>query len=118
MAIQLMKLRHVPEDELVEVLQLLDEHEVDYYQTTAGLFGISLPALWMRDESRADEVRALLEGYAQQRQARAREARDLQIALHGKRGIVDIFRDSPLKFIARVLLIAFFLWLSVTPFIQ
>lgn len=118
MAVQLMKLRHVPEDELVEVLRLLDEHEVDYYQTSAGVFGISLPALWMRDDARADEVRALLEDYARQRQAWAREERELQIALHGRRRIVDIFLESPVKFMARVLLIAFFLWLSVKPFIQ
>lgn len=117
MAIMLMNLRQVPEDELVEILRLLDEHEVDYYQTSAGAFGISLPGLWLRDETRADEVKALLEAYAEERREQARKAQALEIELRGKRTVFDIFRESPTKFSLRILVILFLLWLSVRPFL-
>lgn len=117
MAVLLMKLRQVPEDELIEILRLLDEHEVDYYQTSAGAFGISMPGLWLRDETRADEVKALLSAYAEQRQQEAREAQALQVATRGKRTVGDMFWESPAKFSLRVLLILFLLWFSVRAFI-
>jgi hypothetical protein len=118
MAMLLMKLRQVPEDELIEILRLLDEHEVDYYQTSAGAFGISLPGLWLRDETRAEEVKALLDTYAQQRLQEARKAQELEVASKGERTVFDIFREHPGKFSFRVLLILFMLWLSVLPFLR
>jgi hypothetical protein len=116
MAILLMKLRQVPEDELIEILRLLDEHGVDYYQTSAGAFGISLPGLWLRDEARVDEVKALLDAYAERRQYEARKAQAIEAAAKGDRTIIDIFRENPGKFSFRVLLILFLLWASVRPF--
>jgi hypothetical protein len=118
MAILLMKLRQVPEDELIEILRLLDDHAVDYYQTSAGPFGVSLPALWLRDEARADEVKGLLDEYAERRQREARQAQAAEVAARGERRVWDMFRESPFKFSLRVLLIVFFVWLSVHPFFQ
>jgi len=117
MAVLLMKLRHVPEDELIEILRLLDEHEVDYYQTSAGAFGISLPGLWLRDESRTHEVKSLLDDYADQRREGALDLQALQIATRGKRTVGDMFWESPGKFTLRVLLIGFLLWFSVRAFL-
>jgi hypothetical protein len=117
MAILLMKLRQVPEDELIEILRLLDEHEVDYYQTSAGAFGISLPGLWLRDETRADEVKALLDSYADRRLSDARQAQVLETAERGERTVFAMFRESPGKFSLRILVILFLLWISVRPFL-
>ncbi|MDR0782071.1 MAG: DUF6164 family protein [Pseudomonadales bacterium] len=118
MAILLMKLRQVPEDELVDILRLLDEHEVDYYQTSAGAFGISLPALWLHDAAREDEAKALLAAYAEQRRSEARKAQAVLEAAQGTRTVFDIFREHPVKFSVRVLVILLLLWLSVRPFLR
>ena len=118
MVIQLMKLRQVPEDELIDILKLLDELEVDYYQTSAGAFGISLPALWLRDETRHAEVLAQLEDYAAKRQQRARLERDAWAELNGHRTMSDIFRDHPLKFCLRVVVIVVLLFITVKPFLN
>lgn len=68
----LFRLNGVPEDEVIEVRRLLDEHHVDYYETDAGRFGISLAAIWLPDEVEPERAQALLDAYQQQRYAAAR----------------------------------------------
>jgi hypothetical protein len=117
MAIQLMKLRLVPEDELAEILDLLDAHEVDYYETTAGNWGISMPALWLRDESRLEEVRALLDDYAARRQHLVREQYRLQRETGKARTMFSMLRENPLRFIGALVLTGGLLYFSLMPFI-
>jgi hypothetical protein len=117
MAIQLMKLRQVPDDELAEILDLLDAHDVDYYQTTAGNWGISMPALWLRDEARFPEVRTLLDDYATQRQQQVREHYRQQSEAGNKRTMFAMLRENPLRYIGALVLIAGLLYFSLVPFI-
>ena len=42
MPLQLFNLRGVPEDEAEDIRQLLDEHEIEFYETSAGNWGVSL----------------------------------------------------------------------------
>ena len=116
MAVLLMKLRLVPDDELAEIEALLDTHELDYYTTTAGAWGISMPALWLVDDSRLDEARALLDQYAVERQARAREAWRVQGEAGARRTVVDMARENPLKWTFSVLAVGALLYVSLVPF--
>lgn len=118
MAVLLMKLRLVPDDELAAIEALLEQQGLDYYATSAGTFGISLPALWLVDASRADEARALLEDFAEQRQS---EARALQEALRESgraRTMLDIARESPLRFVLYLAMVAALIAVSIVPFLQ
>lgn len=72
MAQLLFRLRGVPDDEAAEVRELLDEHGFDYYETSAGNWGISMPALWLRDDDALPRARAVLDDYQSRR---ARDAR-------------------------------------------
>lgn len=117
MAIQLMKLRLVPEDELAEIIELLDTHEVDYYETTAGNWGISMPALWLRDESRLAEVRALLDDYATKRQQQVREQYRRQREAGKARTIFSMLQENPVRVIGALVLIVGLLYFSLMPFI-
>lgn len=72
MAKLLFSLRNVPDDEAAEVRALLDQHAFDWYETEAGLLGMSAPALWLREAADHPRARALLDGYQQQRQLQAR----------------------------------------------
>ena len=46
----LFKLRNVPDDEAEEVRQLLNDHEINFYETRAGGWGISMPGIWLPDD--------------------------------------------------------------------
>ena len=61
MARQLLKLRHVPEDERAEICELLETHDIAFYETSAGNWGISLPALWLVHDEQYEQARALLD---------------------------------------------------------
>src|SRR5690625_30596 len=66
------RLRNVPEDEADEVRDLLEQHHIDFYETSAGNWGISMPGLWVRDDSQYDAARRLLDAYQQERAERLR----------------------------------------------
>ena len=67
MSVLLFSLRGVPDDEADEVRELLTEQAIDFYETPAGTWGVSMPALWLKDEAELVTAQALLNTYQQQR---------------------------------------------------
>lgn len=118
MAVQLMKLRNVPPDELEEILALLEEHQINTYQTTAGTWGISLPALWLGDASRLQEAKALLAAYEAERYARARSEFESLKAAGKARTLWDIAGENPLRFIVYLVIVVALVWVSTVPFLK
>jgi len=118
MAVKLFKLRNVPEDEAEEIRQLMVTQGIEYYETEAGGWGISVPAIWIHDDSRLDEATALIEAYQQQRTERAR-AEYRQLKDEGRhQTVVGKIRQNPLQFILFLLLALFIIYVSLAPFIH
>jgi len=115
MSILLFKLRHVPEDEAEEVRELLRNHGIDFYETTAGTWGISLPALWLRDNSQLDVGKQLIDDYQKQRAQKARRLYVEQCRQGKQRTLWTMLRESPLQYLAAILAIVFMLYLSTVP---
>lgn len=118
MAELLFRLRGVPDDEVDDIRALLDRHEIDYYETTAGSWGISLAGIWLHDHSKVAEAKSLLDTYQKQRAIDAREAYE-QCRQRGEhkrfwQGIVA----HPFRFLWMLLLICFILYVSLSPFIH
>ena len=67
MTLLLFNLRGVPEDEADEVRELLTAQNIDFYETSAGNWGMSMPALWLRDAADLEKARNLLNAYQHQR---------------------------------------------------
>ncbi len=67
MAILLFSLRQVPDDEAADVREVLEENQIDFYETHAGSWGISMPAIWLRDEKQHERARQLIDDYQEQR---------------------------------------------------
>lgn len=107
----LFKLRNVPDDEAEEVRALLSAHQIDFYETSAGNWGISLPALWVRDETQYSQARELLDVYQAERSAHVREeyARLKQEGKH--KTVLDSFRENPFAFIAYLFIVYALLYL-------
>jgi|LauGreDrversion4_2_1035121.scaffolds.fasta_scaffold428060_2 hypothetical protein len=118
MAVLLMKLRLVPDDELAAIEALLEQQGLDYYATTAGNWGISLPALWLVDATRIDEARSLLDKFAQCRQSEARALRDALRESGRARTMLDIARENPLRFLLHLAVVAALVAVSIVPFLQ
>lgn len=117
MATRLMSLRNVPADELEEIHALMESHDIAVYETTAGTWGTTLPALWLHDDARFAEARALLDDYAIERQQRARTEQAALKAAGRARTFMDIARENPVRFVLYLVLAGATAWFSLVPFI-
>ena len=118
MAKLLFKLNGVPEDEAQDIRDLLDEHTIDYYETDAGRWGISLAAIWLRDEGQWQRANELIDAYQQQRYQHAREEYDRLKAEGRLEGWLDRLRSRPLQMLLYLLAIAAVLYISAWPLIH
>ena len=118
MSVQIMRLRGVPEDEADEVRELLAANNFDFYETPAGNWGISMPAIWLNDDSRLDEAKRLLDGYQVERQTQARQAYQQLKEAGRQRSILDTIIANPLRFFGYLLAAAVILYLSIKPFVE
>ncbi len=118
MAILLMNLRHVPDDEAEEVRTLLRDNAIDFYETRPSKWGLSAGGFWLRDHAQKDLARGLLSDYQQQRVQRARA--DFQA--RQARGEVDTLytrlRREPLRMLFYLGIIALVLYLAMTPLLS
>lgn len=117
MAIQLVRLRGVPEDEAEEIRELLTEKAIDYYETPAGNWGISMPALWLNDESQLDCANALLQDYQQQRLLNARKNYEQQKQTGHHKTLLDAYKENPIRFAVYLILGSALVYFSIKPFI-
>ncbi|NOR81825.1 MAG: hypothetical protein GQ529_13500 [Methyloprofundus sp.] len=73
MAILLFSLRQVPDDEAADIREVLEENHIDFYETNAGNWGISMPAIWLRDEQQHEQARQLINEYQELRRITIQE---------------------------------------------
>jgi len=118
MAELLLKLRNVPVDEADDVRHLLHSHGIDFYETGAGSWGISLPAIWLRSRIQLEEARSLIDAYQQQRQKNARQAYEQQRQRGKQRTVLDKVREAPLLSFIYLAVVLLILYLSTMPFLD
>ena len=108
MARLLLNLRNVPEDEHLEVRELLESHDIAYYETEPSRWMISFGAIWLQDEDREEEALSLLADYQQQRQARERARFDAEPPQ----------ARNPVRLLASLVAIGVVLYLALMPFLS
>ncbi len=118
MAILLFRLNGVPDDEADEVRRLLSEHHIDYYETHAGRWGISVAAIWLRDETQLKAAHHLIEEYQHRRSTSAR-AHYEHLRREGRlESVVERLLAHPLRAAAYLVAILVILYLSIAPFLD
>ncbi len=118
MAVILIKLRGVSDDEADEVRELLTKNEINYYETSAGNWGISMPAIWLKDERQLRQAKLLIEQYQGERVIRVREEYQ-RLKNEGKHEtIVYRFRQNPIRSLVYLAVILFIVYISTMPFID
>lgn len=118
MAALIFRLRNVPDDEANDVRNLLDEHQIDWYETSAGNWGIAMPGLWVRDAADKERARALIDDYQRERGAREREAFQQRRAEGSQPRLIDQVRARPLATLAIVAFCAFIVYVTLWPFLR
>lgn len=109
----LFSLRGVPEDEAEEIKNLLTDNSINYYETSAGNWGISMPALWIKNEEQLAEAGKLLTDYHLQRAITQRSLYE-QLKKEGKhKSFWDIFIANPMQFFIYIIAIFFVLYACI-----
>ena len=114
----LFRLRNVPEDEAQEVRDLLEVNNIDYFETHAGNWGISMPALWIKQDDQFDSARELLDEYQTARGARVREQYELSRRRGEARTMWHSFMENPLRFLLYTGLAGLVLFFSLRFFLS
>ena len=113
MAKIIFSLKHVEEDEANDIRSLLLENEIEFYETTAGRWQISLAAIWVRHNEDYDKARALIE----EDQKVRREAYQSNIPAMGV--LPSLWRQcrhNPVEFAFTLVALILVLGLSLVPF--
>ncbi len=116
MAVLLFKLNAVPDDEADDIRALLADNDIDYYETSSGNWGISVAGIWLRNKDQLAQASQLIDDYEQLRYQQARTEYEQLRAEGRQRTLLDIIKESPLRFLAYLTVIAVILYFSIKPF--
>lgn len=113
MSVLIFRLNNVGDDEAEDVRALLEEHGFDCYETSAGMFGLAVAGIWLKDESRKAEARAVIDAYQEERGKRIRS----ELEFTQPESIFERIVRAPSHYIALIIAAAIVLYLSLAPFI-
>lgn len=109
----LFNLRGVPEDEADEVRELLTEQDIDFYETSAGNWGMSTPALWLRNDADLEKARYVLNKYQQQRFLTARENYLQRKKTDQQKTLLKAFIEKPVLYCVYIFTILLVVYVSI-----
>jgi len=118
LAVKLFKLRSVPDDEADDIRQLLLQHELSFYETEAGGWGVSVPAIWLHDATQLEQAKTLIVDYQQQRALQAIAAYQSDKEAGTQQTVVDRIMQQPVRFVLLVVALSFVLYVSLAPFLH
>ncbi len=118
MAVPVFRLRNVPEDEAEDIRVLLHENNIDHYETPAGNWGVSMPAIWLHDDNQLQQAKSLIDKYQKDRQIRVREEYKLSRSEGKKQKVLSDWLGNPVQLILYIGIAAIIIYFSTKPFID
>lgn len=117
MARLLLNFRHVPDDEILEVRELLEDEGIAYYETKPSLWMVSFGGIWLRDEAQAEQALAVMSGYQRRRKERADEEYEALRRSGNLETVPGRYRRNPAKFLLALIGIGAVLYFMAYPFL-
>ena len=109
---------NVPEDEAQEVRELMENNDIETFETSAGNWGISMPALWLKSEEQFEYASELLKTYQTERTLKIKAHYKLEQEQGEARTLWSSFSEAPSRFILYVGIIGVILYLSLSLFLS
>lgn len=114
MGVLFFRLSQVPEDEAQDVREFLAEAEIEFYETHAGNWGISLAAIWLVNETELPRAKQLMDDYQRQR-SESCEAESQQAP---PETVLQRWRREPLKIFLCICAVAAIIYISIMPLLS
>ncbi len=116
MAILLFRLNNVPADEADEIRALLENNEIYFYETNAGMWRLGVDAIWLASKDDEEKARGLIAEYQRERTANQQQ-NYAQLVEQGEQPTLwKNFCASPLRFVLLLVAVVFVLSLTFAPF--
>lgn len=113
MATLVFRLKYVPDEEADDIRQLLSEHDIPFYETSAGRWQMSLAGIWVKDKQQAHQALALIHDD----QVKRVTNRQPPTVWEWLVGYVQHARHNPAESIFTFIAVLLILVLSIFPFI-
>lgn len=118
MAKQIFRLRGIPEDEAEDIRLLLTENNISFYETPSGNWGISMPALWLPDDSQETIVKELISDYQENRFIQARSEYEQLKQQDKQPTVLSTFKENPSQYLFYLAGIVALIYFTIMPFID
>lgn len=118
MAVRLFKLTHVPDEEAEAVRLLLAEHDISFYETRGGNWGVGTPAIWLHDAAQLDLAKSLIDAYQERHSADVRAQFEVEKERGEHATHFGRFRQHPFLVTALVLVSLLILYATLSPFLN
>jgi hypothetical protein len=118
MAKLVFSLRGVPDDEADEVRDLFNQHQISFYETSAGNWGVSTPALWLFHNDDFPKARRILDEYQQQRQISQRQLYLQQKQAGQQKTFLSVWREKPLLLLSYFAVMILIVYVSIRLLIE
>lgn len=112
----LFRLNGVPEDEADDVRQLLDEGGFEFYETSAGFFGLGAAAIWTHDTGRLEAAKKAIDDYQAQRAIVMRARYEQRVADGEELTFWQHVLQHPFKWLGVLVIVGFVLAVTMLPF--
>ncbi|NRB40804.1 MAG: hypothetical protein HRU20_20420 [Pseudomonadales bacterium] len=113
MAKLLCRLSHMPLDEKLDICELLDAQDIQYYETQAGFWGVGVAALWL---SNPDQFDRALQKFDEYQVLRFEQATQRCMDEGRPKDLWQVFCQKPILFTLCLLVIGGILAISIYPF--
>ena len=118
MAKLIFKLKSVSYDEADDIKNLLTENKIEFYESPAGNWEISMHALWLNDEAQYAQAKQLIDEYQVKRSQRIRLETQQKIDQGEYETFIQRLFNKPIQFFITLAIIIFILYLSIVPFLE
>lgn len=118
MAVLLFRLNNVPDDEAQDIRALLGANNISFYETDAGFFRVGLDAIWLSDDSEAEQARELIRTYQIERTKNQQNNYALLVEQGAAPTFWQNFCAQPIRFVLLMLAIIFVAGITLVPFLM
>ena len=118
MAKLIFKLKSVSDDEADDIKNLLTENKIEFYESPAGNWEISMHALWLNDEAQYAQAKQLIDEYQVKRSQRIRLETQQKIDQGEYETFIQRLFNKPIQFFITLAIIIFILYFSIMPFLE
>ncbi|TCS38743.1 DUF6164 family protein [Reinekea marinisedimentorum] len=112
------RLKDVPEEEADAIRALLTDKDIEFFETDAGRWGISIGAIWVKDDDDFGVARELIEAFQREHRERVQQQYEQDKKAGKVASFWQLLSQSPLQVLAYLLLIVIVLAFTLLPMLQ